>query len=286
MKSGDDVLTTEFARRGAAVAAFAALVTLTGCGPATNSAAPAQGSASNAATAGATGAQAAAPALPPMPDPDKDSRPDRVKFDDFAAHLERQQSDLAAADASFLTAVRTAMQSGAQGAGKLVLAGYRGQIVAAIAALPAPPRLTGCFARAAAPGARAEAAVAAMLSDRRDKADAVAAIADRPLTLPDFGGLATDIATGAGVADAKDSLAAARAAVAGCRDAPVGAPTARERGGSAEETGPASEPSAEAAPASGKATAPAAPQAAPSQTAPPPKAPKKPSLFERIFGGG
>ena len=216
---------TGLRRRWATVAAGLAVGALAGCGPASNSAAPPAGAASNAMSAGPTSVGAPADALPPMPDPDRDSRPDRVKFDDYAAHLERQQSDLAATDADFLRAVRVATQSG--GDAKAVLAGYRGQIAAAIAALPGAPRLAGCFARAAAPGAKAEAAIAAMLSARRDKADAVAAVTDRPLTLPDFGGLATDIATGAGVADAKASLAAARASVAGCSEASA-APSRRQ----------------------------------------------------------
>ncbi|HLY78918.1 MAG TPA: hypothetical protein VKQ70_06060, partial [Caulobacteraceae bacterium] len=170
---------------------------LAGCGPGSNSTAPPAGADANAASAAAAGL-APTDALPPMPDPAHDNRPDRVKFDDFAAHLERQQSALAAVDAAFLRDARAATESG--GDAKSVLAAYSGQIAAAIAALPGPPRLTGCFARADAPNAKAEAAVADLLSDRRDKAAAVAAITDHPLTLADFGPLATDIATGAGVA--------------------------------------------------------------------------------------
>jgi hypothetical protein len=209
-----------------------------------------------------------------MPDPASDGRPDRVKVDDFAAHLERQQSDLAVTDADFLRAARTATQSG--GDAKLVLAGYRSQIAAAIAALPGAPRLAGCFAKAAAPNANAEAALAAMLSDRRDKADAVAAITDRPLTLADFGGLATDIATGAGADGAKASLAAARASVAGCGAA---AAPARRQAAAAATTPQAADLSAP--PPTPQAPAPK-PTAAPPQTAQSP--PKKPSFFQRLFG--
>ena len=261
------------------VATGTLVAALAGCGPAPNSAS-ASGESPNAtaaAPAAASGGVTAA-ALPPMPDPDHDSRPDRVKFDDFAAHLERQQSDLAAADADFLPAARAAMQSGAQSNAKLVLAGYRSQIGADIAALPAPPRLSGCFARAQSLDATAEARLAAMLSDRRDKADAVAAVTDRPLTLPDFGGLATDIATRAGADDARASLASARAAVAGCHEAPV-AQVHRQAAGSTEA--PTSAPEA-------PAVAPA--QAAPRATgaSPPPSAPpsRKPGFFQRLFGGG
>jgi hypothetical protein len=209
-----------------------------------------------------------------MPDPASDGRPDRVKVDDFAAHLERQQSDLAVTDADFLRAARTATQSG--GDAKLVLAGYRSQIAADIAALPGAPRLAGCFAKAAAPNANAEAALAAMLSDRRDKADAVAAITDRPLTLADFGGLATDIATGAGADNAKASLAAARASVAGCGAA---AAPARRQAAAAASTPQA--PDLPAPPPTPQAPAPK-PTAAPPQTAQSP--PKKPSFFQRLFG--
>jgi hypothetical protein len=264
---------TQAWRRWGRAATGLALAALAACGPASNSAAPSSEAASTASNVGPTSATSALAPLPPMPDPDHDSRPDRVKFDDFAARLERQQSDLAAADADFLRAVRTATQSGADA--KLVLASYRSQIAAASAALPGPPRLTGCFARAAAPNGKAEAAVAAMLSDRRDKADSVAAVTDRPLTLADFGGLATDIATGAGVDDAKASLAAARASVAGCADAL--ATTGRRSGGSTDARTPTSAaPAAAAAPTTGAAPPASAPTASPP--------PKKPSLFRRLFG--
>jgi hypothetical protein len=256
------------------VAAGLAIGALAGCGPAPNSAAPPADTGSNTASAGPAAIATPADALPPMPDPDHDNRPDRVKFDDFGAHLDRQQSDLAATDADFLRAARTATQSG--GDAKSVLAGYRGQIAADIAALPGPPHLAGCFIKAAAPNAKAEAALAAMLSDRRDKADAVAAVTDRPLTLADFGGLATDIATGAGTADAKASLAAARASVAGCADA-AAAPSRRQAASPAAPSAATSAPVV-AAPAAGASP----PQTSP--TAPPPPR-KKPNLFQRMFGG-
>ena len=203
-----------------------------------------------------------------MPDPDHDDRPDRAKADDFAGHLQRIQANMAAVDTEFLSRVRAAMQAGAQGDAKQVLADYRTLIAADIAALPAGPRLSGCFAKAAAPNATAEAAVAAMLSDRRDKADDVAGITDRPLTLADFGGLATDIATGAGGADAKTDLAAARASASVCRDASA-------------ETGHRPAPSETHAIAGTTASPnPAAPSASPT---PPPA--KKPGFFQRMFGG-
>ena len=263
---------TQAWRRWGRAATGLALAALAACGPAPNSAAPPSEAASTASSVGPTSAASALAPLPPMPDPEHDSRPDRVKFDDFAAHLERQQSDLAVADAGFLRAVRTATQSGADA--KLVLASYRGQVAAAIAVLPGPPRLTGCFAKAAAPNGKAEAAVAAILSDRRDKADAVAGVTDRPLTLADFGGLATDIATGAGAGDAKASLAAARASVAGCADAP--APAGRRPAEATEARSPTSAAPAAAAPTTGAASPAAAPTASPPA--------KKPSIFRRLFG--
>jgi hypothetical protein len=265
--------------RWAAAAAGVAIAALAGCGPASNSAAPAAGS-SNALSADAAAVGAPTNALPPMPDPAADDRPDRVKFDDFAAHLEGQQANLAAVDAAFLRAVRTATQSGADA--KLVLAGYRAQIAADIAALPGAPLFAGCFAKAAAPNAKAEAALAAMLSDRRDKAGALAAITDRPLILPDFGGLATEIATGVGADEAKANLAAARAAVAGCGDA-AAAPVRRRDAPvrPTREAAPAASPQPGAA-----ATEPSAPKTtagpAPPANQQPPK--KKPGLFQRLFG--
>jgi hypothetical protein len=241
-------------------ALFAALVA---CGPTPTPVGQAQAPPANATVSGLAAPPSAA-ILPPMPDPDHDPRPDRAKADDFTAHLERLQGNMTAVDADFLGRVRTAMQAGSQTDAARVLADYRALIAADIAALPSAPRLSGCYAKASAPNATAEAAIAAMLSDRRDKADAVAAITDRPLTLADFGGLATDIATSAGAADASASLAAVRASVAGCREAP--AATAR----------PAAAPAAQ--PAAGP----------PPNPNPPPTAqrpPKKPGFFQRIFGG-
>jgi len=255
------------ARRWCSPASAALLTALVACGPAPTTNSPSQPQATSAG-AGVVAPQGADTAiLPLMPDPDHDDRSDRAKADDFAGHLQRIQANMAAVDADFLGRVRAAMQAGLQADAKQVLADYRTLIAADIAALPGGPRLSGCFARAAAPNAKAEAAVAAMLSDRRDKADAVAGISDRPLSLPDFGGLATDIATRAGADDAKASLDAARASVAGCRDAPS---TAVHR----------------QAPQAPSIAAPATPATSPTVAAPRQPPPKKPGLFQRMFGGG
>lgn len=237
----------------------ALLAALVACGPTSERASQAPAPPANS-TASGLAAPPSAAILPPMPDPDP--RPDRAKADDFTAHLERLQANMTAVDANFLGRVRGAMGVGSQADAERVLADYRTLIAADIAALPVGPQLSGCYARAAAPNATAEAAIAAMLSDRRDKADAVAGITDRPLTLADFGGLATDIATSAGAGDAKSDLAAARASVAGCRAAP--AATARPV---------AEQPAA------------ASPPPAPSPSPPAQRAPKKPGFFQRIFGG-
>lgn len=256
------------------------LAALVGCGPAsTTNGAPPSSSATNAATILAAPQGPDTAIAPLMPDPDHDDRPDRAKADDFAGHLQRIQANMAAVDTEFLSRVRAAMQAGSQADAKQILADYRTLIAADIAALPAPPRLSGCFAKAAAPNAIAEAAVAAMLSDRRDKADVVAGVADRPLSLPDFGGLATDIATSAGADAATSGIAAARASVAGCRDIPIvaahrqGSPQAQRVQGSAAAPGPA-------------AASPAAPNPAAPSPSPTPRPPaKKPSFFQRMFGG-
>jgi hypothetical protein len=248
---------TEGARRWAFAAI--ALAALAGCGPSSKPAAP-------QATANATPVLTQPPTvlvLPASPDPDHDARPDRVKADDFTGRLDRVQSDLARVDADFLRRVRATLQSDTPADAKLTLADYRDQIAADIAALPGAPHLTGCFAKAQSLNATAEARLAAMLSDRRDKGDAIAAIADRPLTLPDFGGLATDIATGAGADDAKASLAEARASVAGCRDA----------SGAVHRV-------ATEAQAPTITTQPPTPAPVPSAVPPP----KKPGLFGRLFG--
>ena len=260
------------AQRTRRVASATLLAALVGCGPApgpNNAASPSTPSTNAAAITAPQGPDTAI--APLMPDPDHDDRPDRVKTDDFAGHLQRIQANMTAVDTEFLARVRTAMQAGSQADAKQVLADYRTLIAADIAALPGAPRLGGCFARAAAPNATAEAAVAAMLSDRRDKADTVAGIVDRPLSLPDFGGLATDIATGAGADAARSGVTAAQASVAGCRDAPIA--TAHHQG-------------SPQAPLAGGA-------APPSPVSPPPPAPapaqqpptKKPGFFQRMFGG-
>ena len=244
--------------------AFAAiaLAALAACGPSSEPSAPqAPTGAPVVLTRPPTGL-----VLPPAPNPDDDPRPDRAKADDFTGRLGRVQSDLARIDADFLRRVRATLQSASPADAKLTLADYRDQIAADIAALPGPPHLTGCFAKAQSLNSTAEARLAAMLSGRRDKADAIAHIADRPLTLPDFGGLATDIATGAGADDAKASIAAARASVAGCRDASTGLGGAHRVPIAARAT----------APPPGPAPIPAAPASAP---------PKKPGFFGRLFGG-
>ncbi len=235
----------------------AILAALAGCGPASNTTSPSPAAQTNA-TVGLAAPQTPDTAiLPLMPDPDHDMRPDGVKADDFAGHLQRIQANMAAVDADFLTRIRAAMQAGSQTDAKQLLTDYRGLIAADIAALPTSPHLAGCFAKAAALNASAEAAVAAMLSDRRDKADAVATVSDRPLTLADFGGLATDIATGAG---AQSSIAAARAATAGCHDAPAHSQVAAP---------PRAQP---------------APPAAPPPSKPPTIPPPKKGFFQRMFG--
>jgi hypothetical protein len=233
------------------------LAALAGCGPASNSTTPSQTAPANATARLAAPQTPDTAILPLMPDADHDVRPDGVKADDFAGHLQRIQANMAAVDADFLTRIRASMQAGSQADAKQLLTDYRGLIAADIAALPASPHLAGCFGKAAPLEASAESAVAALLSDRRDKADAVATVSDRPLTLADFGGLATDIATGAG---AQPSIDAARAASAGCHEAP------------AHSQGPA--------PPRAQPPAPATPP--PSK---PPAAPKpKKGFFQRMFG--
>jgi hypothetical protein len=235
----------------------AVLATLAGCGPASNTATP-QAAAANA-TAGLAAPQTPDTAiLPLMPDPDHDLRPDGVKAGDFTGHLQRISANMAAVDAAFLSRIRAAMEAGSQADAKQLVTDYRGLIAADIAALPASPHLAGCYAKAAPLNASAESAVAAPLSDRRDKADAVATISDRPLSLADFGALATDFATGAG---AQSSIAAARAATAGCHDTPAH--------------------SQAAAPPRAQSLPPAAPPPSKAPAKPPPK---KGSFFQRLFG--
>jgi hypothetical protein len=242
-----------------------ALAALAGCGPSSTPQAPAA-AASNAAIMPASSA-AVTLSLPPAPDPERDPRPDRVKFEDFADRLEKVQTDLARVDGALIPRVRAGLQSGDEAIAKAALADYRAQIAADVAAQPPPPRLGGCFAKAQALNAKAEAALAGMLSDRQAKAGAVAAITDRPLALADFGGLAAAITVGTAADDAKASLASARAAVDDCRSA-AGASSPRR------ESAPAAPPTVVQEPS-------------PQPIAPKPQAPpKKRGVFERMFGGG
>lgn len=251
--------------RSSIVLLFAALV---GCGPATNAPSPSSQGQSAAASPSAGLVAPRTPdtaILPLMIDPAQDTRPDSEKSDDFTGHLQRIQANMAAVDADFLTRVRAAMEAGSQADAKRLIADYRNLIAADIAALPGPPRLTGCFAAAAPLNAKAEAAVAAMLADRRDKADKVAMVSDRPLTLADFGGLATDFASGSSGGDAQSSVTAARDVASGCQAAV------------AQHARP---------PASPPQPPPHRPAAQPTAqpTAPPAAPVKKTGLFQRLFG--
>src|SRR5471032_2762890 len=136
--------------RCAFAAAGMGLALLAGCGPSSKPAGPPQSAAPTASSAHLAAPQSAVTALtPPMPDPDHDDRPDRAKSDDFFGHLSRVHANMNAVDADFIDRVRAAMRAGSQADAKQLLADYRTLIAADIAALPGPPRLSGCFAKAA-----------------------------------------------------------------------------------------------------------------------------------------
>ncbi|HZZ88049.1 MAG TPA: hypothetical protein VFE13_06905 [Caulobacteraceae bacterium] len=261
----------------AASPVLAAVFALAGCGPSSAPVAPTRAPAANSAPA----APSATLSLPPAPDPAHDPRPDRIKLADFGDRLEKVQADLARVDGALVPRVRSALQAGDEAAARAALAGYRAQIAADVAAQPPPPRLAGCFARAQPLDAKAEAALAAMLSDRQAKAAEVAAVADRPLSLADFGGLAAAITSIAAVDEAKASIAAVRAAADGCRDATPGAGRAVSAAPGAAPTHPRDQSHERI---SVQLITPPPPP--PPEDHPPPPPAKKRGLFERMFGGG
>src|SRR5580704_12770839 len=80
----------------------ALLAALAACSPTPQAASQANPPPASTTAAGLTAPQSVQTALlAPMPDPDHDERPDRAKGDDFAAHLERLQANMAAVDADF-----------------------------------------------------------------------------------------------------------------------------------------------------------------------------------------
>jgi hypothetical protein len=186
---------------------------------------------SNAATTPANQVLAT-PTISTAPDPATDARPDSVKLADFLTRIETQRSSLAAADAGFLGQVRSAMETGSQANARIVLASYQTEIARELASMPKAPQLGGCFAGAAPFDDKAVASDAATLIARRGHAAEIAAIDDRPLSLPDFGALASDFAANTDATSVADSITSARSAAAGCRDGEA-APRVRRSGESA-----------------------------------------------------
>jgi hypothetical protein len=260
----------------ASLALFAA-----GCGAPRHGPAPA----SNAAATNTVGqAAGAAPSTTAVASPSLDSLPDRDKVEALAADLERRQDVLVAADAGLLHSVRASLQSGSQDSAKLALSQYVGLVRGQLSGMPQIPPLAGCYAKAQPPMAAAETASAALLADRRDKAAAIGAVADRPLTLPDFGPLASDISGGPqAVADIKANLESARQVAAQCGAERPHVQAERAPRPNTAAQAPVATPAAtpvEAPAAPPPAEAPATPPPAP---APAPPAPaKKPSFFERL----
>ncbi len=266
-------------------AAGMAVATLAACGPAPGKSDSAETATSASPVAAVSGAPPqAAPFTPPV-DPDKDDRPDRIKVDDFATRIDAQQDALVAADAAFIQNARTALQSGSPDGAHSALMSYQATIQGQIAALPQPPRLNGCFDRAKATGDQARDAAMSALSDRKDKIRALTAVAYRPLSLADFGPLATAAAAQPqAAAQAKALLQqGAQRAVAACNTAATPA------------VGPATIPT----PASRRAATPSrraqSPAESPRQRAqiayrrfrhsPPPRRPAQqpPTFFNRLF---
>jgi hypothetical protein len=262
--------------RYAAAAGFALLAA--GCGAPSHAPGPASNSAPT------TAAQSVAPvsATQAVASASLDSLPDRDKVDTLAAEIERQQDVLVAADAGLLRTVRASLQSGSQDAAKLALSQYVGLVRGQLSGMPQVPPLAGCYARAGVPMAAAETASAAMLADRRDKAAAIGAVTDRPLTLPDFGPLASDISGGPqAAADVKASLENAKTIAAGCGAERPRAQAGRSQHPNAAAPAPSEAPTAPPVEAPTPPPPEAAPVSSPPAPAPAPPA-KKPSFFERL----
>jgi hypothetical protein len=257
---------------GIAIAALAA------CGPSPGKSDSSETASSAAPIAAMPAAAQPAGAFAPPIDPDKDNRPDRVKVDDFATRIAAQQDALVAADAAFIQNARTALQGGSPDGAHSALLSYQAAIQGQITALPQTPRLAGCFDRAKATGSQARDAALSALNERRDKIQTLTAVAYRPLSLADFGPLATAAAAQPqAAAQVKALLGKARGAVAGCGAAAPGGTNHYTYARVPQAAAPSSgAPAQTAAP-----TPPAAPVVQP--TAPPPTpAQKSPTFFNRL----
>jgi hypothetical protein len=269
-------------RLASAALAATAVMAAGGCGQA-----PSNATQTAAAPMGATPPAAINAANVPTPaaNPADDHRPDKVKVEDFAARLGAEQDALMAADAAVLRDARSALQSGSQDRARLALGQYLAAINGAIAATPVPPALAGCFVRAKGPASEAAGATTAMLADRRDKAQAIAATTFRPWTLPDFGALAGDVTAGPQAADAvKASLARVRAAIADCRTAAAEPPRVAAAPPYEGLASRAAQPSTPVTTPAPSAAQPASSSGAPAASAqnghyPPPR---KPGFLERL----
>jgi hypothetical protein len=258
------------------VATVLAALALAACSRPNGHAPAAQEAATGVETeANATAATGMAmPNLPPMPDPASDRRPDKVKLADFLGRVEAGQASLATADAIVIRNARTALQAGDERAARIALAGYRAEIVRELTALPRPPRLAGCYAAAKGPADSVAADAAAMLADRRDKADSAVGTGARPMALADFGPLATTIAEPAPTDLLKAEVAQARSAPPACLEA-----RARAGRGHPPAKGRTSDSAA-------RTTAPATAAVAQSAQQPsPPAQSRKADLFDRFRRG-
>lgn len=201
-------------------------------------------------------------------DPAHDDRPDRVKLEDFGARLTASQDALAGADARYIGQMRGALQSGSQDQARASLGGYSAAVRGQLDALPATPRLNGCFARAGGADDAARDAAKSALMARHDKLAALTAITFRPLSLADLGGLVTDAQDQPRAAQqVKVALAGAQAQVSGCAVQPP-------------RTAGADHP-LETSPSQALEISPTSP-AGPPQSAPDPVPPRRPTLLDRV----
>jgi hypothetical protein len=187
------------------------------------------------AAAGLANAAAQRPARPPHGAP--------ATLPAYEAAVKTQQDALAQADANYLSSLRAAFRGGGQAQGRAALVAYANGLVQLSANLPAPPSRGECLAQAAPAARKASTTLAAAISRRQLRIQALSAIKDRPLSLPDYAGVAADPA--ASQSDARQvqsALADARNVAERCEARARSAARARRTVTPAATSSPAAEP--------------------------------------------
>lgn len=173
-------------------ACAAALLLLAACGARRPSAgaAGAAGARPSPPPAAAAAAVAASGQAAPASAPPHRRAPATVE--EFDAAVLAWRDALGKADAAYLDALRAAFRTASQADARTALLVYADSLQSLKADRPTAPRLRGCPARAAAPAIAAAGLLATAIERRLARVQALSAINDRPLSLPDFAGVAAD----------------------------------------------------------------------------------------------